>query len=80
MKVLSLLLLTFFLVSCGNTEKMDVVETEEVVVDTMTGETNTMTGEVEVMDIQTERVKSEAELEHPERFDPVTWASLPDPR
>ncbi len=80
MKVLSLLLLTFFLVSCGNTEKMDTVETEEVVVDTMTWETDTMTGEVEVMDIQTERVKSEEELKNPDRFDPVTWASLPDPR
>ncbi len=43
-------------------------------------ETEVMPEETEVIEVQTERVKSEAELKNPERFDPVTGASLPDPR
>jgi hypothetical protein len=63
MKFLPLLILSFFLVSCTDTDVVTIEDNSTVdIVDV----------ETDVLEVQTERVKSEKELAYPERFDPIT--------
>lgn len=81
MKYFSVLMLSVLLVSCWENSNNDVISNSNnlnIDKDTLI-DTDLESTETEVIEVETQRVKTDAELKYPDRFDPVTWASIPKP-